>query len=259
MEVVDITSPRLTITPNALNPGNYDFEWDSQDGMLYDLVSATDLSMPRLDWPVYMGHADIEGSAPSDSLENVPGDGTERFFAVVEKDPPPPPALLEEYFDAAGPGLPAGWVAVNATTVWDVGDPSGLPDLQNGNATNCVGTNVVTGLYADEVATVTLTSPPVPIPVGGATLSFRQYIDSDIAKGDVGAVRLLDANDTEIVEDDFPVTSIDGFEEGWTNKSYTLPASAEGQDVKVVFEFSTAASGSVYYGFYIDDVLVTGN
>ena len=30
----------------------------------------------------------IEGSAPSDSLENVPDDGTERFFAVLEKDPP---------------------------------------------------------------------------------------------------------------------------------------------------------------------------
>jgi hypothetical protein len=37
----------LIITPNAATPGNYDFEWDSQEGKLYDLVSATDLSMPR--------------------------------------------------------------------------------------------------------------------------------------------------------------------------------------------------------------------
>ncbi len=103
-----------------------------------------------------------------------------------------------------------------------------------------------------------MTSPPVSIPAGGATLSFRQYIDSE-APGDVGAVRLLDATDTEIVEGDFPVEGIDGIEAGWTNKSYDLPPSAAEQDVKVVFEFSTDAPGPVYKGFYIDDVVVTGN
>jgi len=74
----------LTITPNG---ANYDFTWDSQDGKVYDLVSATDLSTPPAGWAVYMGNEDIVGSAPSQTLENVPGDGTERFFAVVEKDP----------------------------------------------------------------------------------------------------------------------------------------------------------------------------
>ncbi len=33
----------LVITPNA-TPGLYDFSWDSQDGKVYDLVSATDLA-----------------------------------------------------------------------------------------------------------------------------------------------------------------------------------------------------------------------
>ncbi len=62
---------------------------------------------------------------------------------------------------------------------------------------------------------------------------------------------------SEIVEGDFPVAGIDGIESGWTNKSYTLPPSAAGQDVKVVFEFSTNMDGSFFNGFYIDDVVVT--
>lgn len=227
--------------------------------MQYDLLSSDDPASepdPSLWFPYFDGVTtweNIPNTGTTTMLTGVLKDGSARFFALIEEEIPP---LLEEHFDAAGPGLPAGWVPVNATTVWDVGDPSGLPNLQNGDGTNCVGTNVVAGNYADEVATVTLTSPPVPIPAGGATLSFRQYIDSE-APGDVGTVRLLDATDTEIVEGDFPATGIDGIEEGWTNESYSLPPSAAGQDVKVVFEFSTDADGSFFYGFYIDDVVIT--
>lgn len=74
----------------------------------------------------------------------------------------------------------------------------------------CAGTSVVAGNDADEAATVTLTSPAVSIPAGGATLSFRRHIDSDAANGDVEAVRRLDATDTEIIGAGFPVTGIDG-------------------------------------------------
>jgi hypothetical protein len=254
------TDLSLSIADGA-TPGNYDFSWGSKEGKLYDLVSSTDLSSPPLSWDVWDGRMDLAPDpGGTNTLADVPGGGnTRRFFAVLEKDPPPPPPLLEEAFDAAGPGLPADWVAVNATTVWDVGDPSGLPGLLDGNGTNCAGTNVVAGAYADEVATVTLTSPAVAIPAGGATLGFRQYIDSDAANGDVGAVRLLDENDLEIVEGDFPVTGIDGAAIGWTDESFPLPPSAAGQSVKVVFELATAADTIVYNGFYIDDVVITAN
>lgn len=247
----------LTITTNAGTPSNFDFAWDSKEGKLYDLVSSTDLVGPADTWPVWNGQSDLAATPPLNTLTDIPGGGdTRRFFAVVEKDPPP---IFEESFDAAGPGLPAGWVAVNATTVWDVGDPSGLPGLVDPDGTNCVGTNVVAGNYADEVATTTLTSPAVAIPAGGATLSFRQYIDSDAFNGDVGAIRLLDGTDTEIVEGDFPITGIDGVTAGWTDESFDLPASAAGQSVKVVFEFTTVMDGTVYNGFYIDDVQINAN
>lgn len=77
----------LSITPNG---SNYDFEWNSKDDKVYDLVSATDLTNAPDTWPVYMGHADIAGTAPTTMLGGVPGADPERFFAVVEKDPPPP-------------------------------------------------------------------------------------------------------------------------------------------------------------------------
>ncbi|MDE0837134.1 MAG: choice-of-anchor J domain-containing protein [Akkermansiaceae bacterium] len=205
----------------------------------------------------------IDGTNNSVLITDENGDGTVQMALsgpsnfVRARIPP----LLEENFDAAGPGLPAGWVTVNdpvsATTVWDVGDPSDLPYLQNGNGTNCVGTNVM-GDFAHEDATVTLTSPPVSIPAGGATLSFRQYIDSDTP--DVGAVRLLDASGAEISGGAFPVTGFNGVEEGWTNESYQLPDLARGKTVRVVFEFKTNAVDNFdTKGFYIDDVFVTGN
>jgi hypothetical protein len=129
--------------------------------------------------------------------------------------------------------------------------------LQDPDGTNCAGTNVADD-YADEVATVSLTSPQIPIPAGGATLTFRQHIDTD-APNDFGTLRLLDATDTEIIEGAFPVASIHGVEAGWTDESYTLPPSAAGQSVKLVFELTTNADGTVYKGFYIDDVKVVGN
>jgi len=112
---------QLVITPNATTAGHYDFSWDSQAGKLYDLVSETNLATTPDAWPVWQGNADIASGGTTTILPDIPGGGdSTRFFAVVEKDPPP---LLEEDFDEAGPGLPAGWVAPNATnTVWDVGD-----------------------------------------------------------------------------------------------------------------------------------------
>lgn len=226
------------------------------------MVSSIDLSTAPAGWEVWdpdgpggnAPYGDLPSQGDTTSEADIPGGGdARRFFAVLEKDPPP---LLEGYFDAAGPALPEGWTTVNdpveATTVWEVGDPSLLPNLLDGNGTNCVGTNVLAGEYADEIATLTLPSPAVPIPPGGATLRFRQYIDS-FAPGDVGAVRLLDASDVEIVEGDFPVTGIDGAGVGWTDESFLLPPSAADQSVKVVFEFTTDDDGAFFNGFYIDD------
>ncbi|MDA0767576.1 MAG: choice-of-anchor J domain-containing protein [Verrucomicrobia bacterium] len=260
MQIVPVPEPdplQLWITATGANPGNYDFTWESLDGKLYDLVSSTDLSTPIGTWPVWEGHADIAGTAPTNTLPDVPGGGPTRFFAVIEKDPPP---LLGENFDA-GPGVPGGWTAADnaAGTAWEVGDPSTGPaegpDAAVSGA-HCAGTNIVANYTAG--ADATLTSPAIEVPAGGATLSFQQYIDTD-GSGDVGAVRLLDAGnaDAEIIDGAFPVTSIEGIEDGWTGKSFPFPPAALGKTVKVQFQFVSDGDTEVFSGFYIDDVEMT--
>jgi hypothetical protein len=84
---------QLVITQGSTG---FDFEWNSQTGMVYDLVTSLDLSGTPLGWPVYdpdgPGGADPYSDIPSDGLTtvltSVPADGPSRFFAVVEKDAP---------------------------------------------------------------------------------------------------------------------------------------------------------------------------
>jgi hypothetical protein len=253
----------LIITPNGSNPGNYDFEWESLDGKLYDLVSDTDLSMPRADWLVYMDYDDIEGSASSYTLENVPGDGTERFFAVVEKDPPPPPALLEEDFEeVTGPTPPTEWMRsdTGAGTSWEVGTPSGAATgpTAAANGTQCAGTNIGGDYSASAVAS--LITKAFTVPAGGATLSFSQYIDTEApTSGDLGSIRLLDAvNDSVLAGGDIAM-NLEGITVSWTDESLALPAAANGLSVKIEFRFESDADVDVWSGFYIDDVVVTAN
>ncbi|MFZ9935495.1 MAG: hypothetical protein ACO3JG_00395 [Luteolibacter sp.] len=87
---------QVRIAPSASNPGLYDFEWDSQPGKVYDLLTSTDLATPIATWPVHdpdgeggnSPYADIPTAGTTTTLTAVPGDGTKRFFAVAEKDAP---------------------------------------------------------------------------------------------------------------------------------------------------------------------------
>jgi hypothetical protein len=82
---------QLIITPTAGSPGNYDFEWDSKAGKLYDLVSATDLSTASNTWPVWDGREGLVATPPVNTLTAIPGGGDpRRFFVLIEKDAPTP-------------------------------------------------------------------------------------------------------------------------------------------------------------------------
>jgi hypothetical protein len=88
---------KLTITPATTPDTGYDLEWESQPGKVYDLVTATDLATPTLEWPVYDPdgeggndpYGDIVATGPTTKLTAVPGVGPNRFFVVIEKDAPP--------------------------------------------------------------------------------------------------------------------------------------------------------------------------
>ena len=73
--------------PLALNIASSEsgisFTWNSRDGQNYALVSATDLSTPPSEWPVYDGNSNITGTAPENTL-TIPGPiDSRRFFAII--------------------------------------------------------------------------------------------------------------------------------------------------------------------------------
>ncbi len=92
----DLTTPstfQVVITPNG---ANYDFEWNSKTGKLYDLLTSTDLATPIASWPVYdpdgPGGAAPLGDIPSagpttTTLTGVSSSDPRRFFSVREKTP----------------------------------------------------------------------------------------------------------------------------------------------------------------------------
>lgn len=224
--------------------------WDSLDGMLYSLLSNTTLESAPSGWDVWQGHQDIPADASNLNTLIIPLPvDQERFFVIAEFPPPP---LLEESFD--GPGLPDGWSAEDNGngTSWQVGDVSGLPNLMGGNGTNAAATNLADAYTSNAFAT--LTSPAIAVPAEGATLNFRLYLDNEFV--DPGNIRLLDAdNDDEIVGGMFPVEGLEGIEDGWMNRSFTLPDAAQGRNVRIQFEF-LSNDVSNFAGMAIDDVVV---
>jgi hypothetical protein len=252
----NLPDPHRIVLGVDLDPSgqNLVLTWNSRKGMLYNLLSDPGLESEPASWGVWMGNENIPADQDGENSLTIPlpfPPDLTRFFAISEFPPPP---LFVENFDADG--LPAEWVAADngAGTSWQVGDVSGLPNLVRGNGTNAAGTNLA-NLYTGS-ASATLTSPAIAIPAEGATLSFRLYIDNDL--GDPGAVRLLDADngDTEIVDGEFPVTGLEGIEEGWRDRAYPLPAAALGKNVKVQFEFTSNDDFQTFFGMAVDDVTV---
>ena len=87
----------VIITPSVGSPGHYDFEWNSQTGKVYDLVSSTDLSTAPASWQVYdpdgpggnPPFGDIPSAGVTTTLTAVPSADPRRFFAMREKDGSP--------------------------------------------------------------------------------------------------------------------------------------------------------------------------
>jgi alpha-galactosidase len=88
----------LAITANA-SPGLYDFAWNSREGMVYDLLTSSDLATPTAGWPVYNDgvtlHQAIPSAGETTTLTAVPSSAPRRFFAVREYVAPPPPVAPE--------------------------------------------------------------------------------------------------------------------------------------------------------------------
>jgi hypothetical protein len=250
---------RLVIEPNPVTAGNYDFEWDSQDGKVYDLVSSTDLSGPIEEWTVWDGRAGLPATAPDNVLEDIfGGDDPMRFFAIVEKDAPPPPPLFSEDFEEDD----GGFTLVGSPNEWEWGTPNSDNDagllLTTGNdgSTNCWGTNLGDGGTPsgtiDTAADSVLRSPAIDLTgVTGATLNFAAAIDAaaddtvEVLVREVGTDTLLDT----LTPFTAPVTA------DWENVG-PLDLSA-GDNTNIYLEFRFQGGSDLFIGLYIDDVVVT--
>lgn len=260
----------LTITPSGSNPGNYNFEWNSKPGMVYDLVSAVVLSTPPSDWEIWNGNSKIPSGGATTSLSEVPGGGDQaRFFSVVEKTPQP---LLSEDFEAGNGGFTVVDKSADETGAdWaygtpDSSGPGGAVSAGNGGSSSCWGTNLGAfaggagdpGFYTDPTDTC-LRSPVIDLTgVPAAVLSFAHALDLDA--GDSAKVNIIDAiTDTVIAADIVSISDDNGVKADWkTVGPVTIPAAALGQAVRIEWRLSgTGGASKDFMGWYIEDVMVT--
>lgn len=273
----------VEVVPPATTLGLSDFSYDPTTGncqvslageanMTYKLVEADDLDFGNPDQdPVPLSGATVGGLKYSDTAfqTNASGYATVQFnlgtaksatFVRAESVPPPPPLLAEDFES----GLQAGWsVSDNGNgTAWSVGTPNdtGTEPAAPAGGTLCGGTNI-NGNYTNSAGASLVTSS-FTVPPGGATLTLSYYIDTELETGgeDFGTIRLLNAADDTPLAGGDVATGLQGVSETWLmNQSLPLPAAANGLEVKIEFAFESDADNENYAGFYIDDVVVTGN
>ena len=265
----------LIIQPNAETAGSYDFEWDSQPGKIYDLLTSTDLADPVAEWPVYDDGETVHESIPSagetTTLTAVPSADPRRFFAIRETDAPPPPPLLDVDLEDDDGGFTT---STGEGTAWEWGTPdsSGLGGIVDaGNDADpgtggAWGTNLGEwndgagdpGFYADPTVNSRLISPEIDLTeVAAAELTFAQAID--LHGDDSAFVRIYDATTgDEIVGGDFPltVTDPDITQAPWESSGpHELPV---GSTIRIEWILDgTGGADADFMGWYIDDVVVT--
>lgn len=264
---------QLTITKNAETPGTFNFEWASQPGKVYDLLSSTDLATPIAGWPVYSNGGTLFEAIPTagetTTLAAVPSADPRRFFAVRESDAPPPPPLLSVDFEENNGGFTA---STTQGSIWEWG----VPDTNNGfggvvtagsSGTKCWGTVLGSfttngtgfeGFYVNPTTTV-LRSPVINLTgVTGASLAFAEALDT--AGIDTAQVFVIDNADGSAIGGAlYTATDANPDHIAWQpangGKPISLPAAALGKQVYLEWRFT--GSSNAFAGWYLDDVVVS--
>jgi len=252
---VGVRGPTLAVSHDGTA---LDFSWNSQSGKVYDLLSATGLATDPATWPVYQTYQDIAASGTgTNTLDDVPLDGTVRFFAITERDAPPPPPLLDENFDDDNGGFTS--VDKGSGSVWDWDDPDstspgGDVTTGNGGAGKCWGTDTGNpGQYTAGTDTC-LRSPVFDLTgVTGAVLTFAHV--RDIQPGDTAIVNIIDDTTDTVIQELFNEGDDDINTADWTNADpIDIPDTID-EPVRLEFRF-TGAGPDEWMGWYIDDVLI---
>tara|TARA_B100001057_G_scaffold173570_2_gene174243 strand:- start:16445 stop:17272 length:828 start_codon:yes stop_codon:yes gene_type:complete len=238
-----------------------DFSWNGEDGKQYDLVSSQSLRTPPASWEPYndgeIEFANIpDAGTGMNTLRGVHLIGAKRFFAIVEEDLG---TLLNENFDSVE-GLPPGWATIGSgSTAWEIGIPGEtlFGPIAARSIPHCAGTNL-SGDYTGS-QDISLITPAIQIPASGATLRYRQWLDTE-GDGDAGTIRVLDAdNNNRLIEE--IVGNIEWNDTAWdTPQPVILPNSVSGKRIRLEFRFvSNDSDPQSFAGFYLDDIVVQSN
>ncbi len=262
---VEVSPPSFFITRNTDTPGTYDFEWESESGKLYDLLSSTDLATPVSEWPVYDdGETVHEGIVPAGEvtvLEGVPSPDPRRFFALSIYDAPPPPPLFFTDFEDDDGGFTV--VTAGAGSTWEYGEPDAeIEDViaivgGNDGSANAWGVNL-TGNYATDTDT-SLRSPPIDLSGldegSGVRLGFALAVDT--ADDASLVVRLIEEDGDTVVGGEVWSLTGEASAEWEEIGPIDLPEEAIGEVVRIEWHFTGPTDSIGYLGAYIDDVVVT--
>jgi hypothetical protein len=246
----------LTITA-AISPNTgYDLSWPSQDGMVYNVRSTTDLSEALVDWDLVEGDIPASGTGTNTKNVNPP---ESRLFFVVEEFPAPP--LFSEDFESDN----GGFSTTGTPNDWAWGTPNSnnnaglVLTTGNGASINCWGTSLGDGAVPsgviDPAADSILRSPDINLTgISGAQLQFAAAVDAKT--GDTLEVLIREVGtDTQLGSTIVPVTP--PLSANWANFGPFDLSAADNKNVYLEFRFQ--GTDNEYIGFYIDDVVVTQN
>jgi hypothetical protein len=270
-DVVPPAAPfQVRIAPSASGPGACDFEWESQVGKVYDLVTSTDLATPVSSWPVYdpdgpggnAPYGGIPAVGTTTTLTEVPRDGAKRFFAMVERDAPP---LFSWDFEGDDNG---GFTTTGTPNDWAWGTPNSdnsiglILTTGNGGSAKCWATNLGVGGpppsgVINPAANSILRSPNIDLTgITGARLGFAAAYDL-LAGDEVEIVIRNAATGDPIGAPISPINTTSSAVSGWTTLGpFDLSAA---DNTQVYLEFRHKGYNNLYIGLYIDDVVVTRN
>lgn len=265
-------APGIELFITSQGDGIWEAELEGFSGESYSFFSASDLQFDSgalIEGLTTAGVGTVAG--PNDSVLTVDENGEgvvlltltgepQNFIRAVATDTPA--VFPTETFEGLA-GLPAGWTASDNGngTAWSVG----MPDRETFGNTEpfsaiegvlSAGTNM-NAMYGNS-ASASLVTPAFTVPAGGATLTLEYYIDTEeMADGqDFGTIRLLNAaDDTPLVGGDV-AADLQGVTEAWISGTFSLPAAANGLEVKLEFAFESDDDDESFTGFYIDLVTV---
>jgi hypothetical protein len=75
----------LDIAPSSAGDDLFDFSWQSQANLVYDLVSSTDLSSTPDTWSVWDGRESVAGTGETLTVSGVASGEEKRFFALIAR------------------------------------------------------------------------------------------------------------------------------------------------------------------------------